>query len=66
MTLASNLSTSASQASDTRRIEAFLEMMLTVEAGILNVDIGISPSRPAEFIMFRLGLTAASGDEADA
>ncbi|MEO1575608.1 MAG: phage tail sheath subtilisin-like domain-containing protein [Pseudomonadota bacterium] len=38
----------------------------TVEAGILNVDIGISPSRPAEFIMFRLGLTAASGDEADA
>lgn len=34
----------------------------TVEAGILNVDIGICPSRPAEFIVFRLGLMAGSAE----
>lgn len=33
----------------------------SVEAGILNVKIGFCPSRPAEFIVFHLGLSAGNG-----
>lgn len=38
----------------------------SVDAGILNVDIGIAPSKPAEFIIFRIGQWQGSGGEAAA
>lgn len=38
----------------------------TVEAGILNVDIGIRPVQTTEFIVFRFGLVAGGGDRNEA
>ncbi|MEL6754036.1 MAG: tyrosine recombinase [Pseudomonadota bacterium] len=63
MTLASNLSTSASQASDTRRIEAFLEMMLATRGASSNTIDAYSRDlvEASEFLGGEL--TAASGDD---
>lgn len=36
----------------------------SVNAGFLNVDIGIAPSKPAEFIVFRIGQWQGGGDSA--
>ncbi len=34
-----------------------------IDAGQLVIQIGVAPVKPAEFVVFRIGLTAASGNE---